>query len=129
MSYTAPLLLSTLAPPPLTVENILTAVQGVAWRNLGWWLFSGNEDYLDEIEGQYKSDDERLHALIDHWLQGEGFDEPSWRALIINLDWAKETKIAEKIQHFAEPVSGELSDTVTLVLISLSGTSFSVYIL
>ena len=120
-------LLSTLAPP-LMVENILTAVQGVAWRSLGKWLFSNKRSYLDEIEGQYQSDDERLRALIDHWLQGEGAEEPSWRALIYNLDWAKESRIAKKIQHFAEPVSGELSDTITLVLISLSGTSFSVYI-
>ena len=128
MSYTVPLLLSTLAPP-LTVENILTAVQGIAWRSLGEWLFVNKQrSYLDEIEGQYQSDDERLHALIDHWLQGKGAEEPSWRALIINLDWAKETKIADTIRHFAEPFSGELSDTITLVLISLSGTTFSVYI-
>ena len=128
MSFTVPLLLSTLAPPPLTVDNILTAVQGVAWRSLGEWLFSSNEDYLDEIEGQYKSDDERLHALIDHWLQSEGDEEPSWRALIYNLQLAEESRIVDTIQHFAEAVSGELSDTITLVLISLSGTSFSVYI-
>ena len=70
--------------------------------------------YLDEIEDQYQSDDERLHALIDHWLQGEGDEEPSWRALIYNLDWAKESRIADTIRHFAEPVSGELSDTITL---------------
>ena len=126
MSYTVPLLLSTLAPP-LTVDNILTAVQGVAWRNLGEQLFLNKPSYLDEIERQYQSDDERLHALTDHWLQGEGAEEPSWRALIFNLDWA-ENRIAKKIRHFAEPVSGELSDTITLVLISLSGTSFSVYI-
>ena len=110
------------------MENILTAVQGIAWRSLGKNLFSNKWSYLEEIEGQCQSDDERLHALIDHWLQGEGAEEPSWRVLIINLDWAKESRIAKKIQHFAEPVSGELSDTVKLVLISLSGTSFSVYI-
>ena len=127
MSYTVPLLLSTLVPA-LTVENILTAVQGVAWRSLGGNLFSNKRSYLDEIEGQYQSDDERLRALIDHWLQGEGYEEPSWRALIYNLDYAKESRIADTIRHFAEPVSGELSDTITLVLISLSGTSFSVCI-
>ena len=114
--------------PVLTVENILTAVQGVAWRSLGEQLFFNKpSSYLDEIEGQYQSDDERLRALIDHWLQGEGAEEPSWRALILNLDWAKESRIAKKIRHFAEPVSGELSDTITLLLISLSGASFSVY--
>ena len=84
--------------PPLTIESILTAVQGVAWRNLGEWLFSNNESYLDEIEGQYQSDDERLHALIDHWLEGEGDEQPSWRALILNLDYAEETKVVDKIQ-------------------------------
>ena len=110
------------------MDNILTAVQGVAWRSLGEYLFSENEDYLHEIEGQYSSDDECLHALIDHWLQGEGAEEPSWRALIFNLDYAEESRIVDTIRHFAEPVSGELSDTITLVLISLSGTSFSVYI-
>ena len=110
------------------MENILTAVQGVAWRNLGEQLFYKQpRGYLDEIEGQYQSDDERLHALIDHWLQGEGDEEPSWRALIYNLDFAKETRIAEKIRHFAEPVSGESYDTITLLNnVSMSSTSFSV---
>ena len=107
MSYTVPLLLSSLAPP-LTVDNILTAVQGVEWRNLGEQLFCNKLSYLDKIERQYQSDDERLHALIDHWLQGEGEDEPSWRALIYNLDYAGESRIADTIRHFAEPVSGEL---------------------
>ena len=115
MLYAVPLFLSTLAPP-LTVENILTAVQGVPWRSLGEWLFSNKpSSYLDEIEGQYQSDDERLRALIDHWLQGEGDEEPSWRALIINLDHAEETKIADKIRNFTEPVSGESCDTITLL--------------
>ena len=96
------------------MENILTAVQGVAWKSLGEWLFSRNKGYLNEIERQYSSDDERLHALIDHWLQGEGDEEPSWRALIYNLDWAEESRIADTIQHFAEPVSGGSCDTITL---------------
>ena len=110
--------------PPLTIESILTAVQGVAWRNLGRWLFSGNKSYLDEIEAQYQSDDERLHALIDHWLQGEGAEQPSWRALIYNLDWAEETKVADKIHQFAEPVSGESCDTIILLnSVSQSSTS------
>ena len=90
------------------MENILTAVKGVAWRSLGKWLFSNEpSSYLDEIEGQYQSDDERLHALIDHWLQGEGDEEPSWRTLILNLEYAWESKIAKEIRHFTEPVSGE----------------------
>ena len=111
--------------PPLTVESILTAVQGVAWKGLGEMLFSNKPNrYLDEIEAQHQSDDERLHALIDHWLQGEGAEQPSWRALIYNLDWGKETKVADKIRQFAEPVSGESCDTITLLnSVSQSSTS------
>ena len=78
MLYAVPPLLSVLAPP-LTVENILTAVKGVTWRVLGGELFYHNLSYLNKIEQQYQSDDERLHALIDHWLQGEGDGQPSWR--------------------------------------------------
>ena len=108
-------LLSILAPP-LTVDSILTAMQGVAWRNLGEWLFMYKPDsYFDEIEAQYQSDDERLHILIDHWLEGEGDEQPSWRALILNLDHAKETEVADKIRQFTEPVSGESCDTITLL--------------
>ena len=109
---------------PLTVESILTAVQGVAWKGLGNMLCSNKQSYLDEIEAQYQSEDERLHALIDHWLQGEGAEQPSWRALIYNLDWAEETKVADKIRQFAEPVSGESCDTIILLnSVSLSSTS------
>ena len=65
-----------------------------------------NQSYLDEIEAQYQSDDERLHALIDHWMESEGDEQPSWRALVFNLDLAEETELADKIRQFAEPVSG-----------------------
>ena len=91
----SPSLLSTLAPS-LTIENILTAVQGVAWRKLGERLIPGDYnrqshqfDYpkLDEIAQQHQSDDSRLCAVIECWLQGEGRDkEPSWRRIIWALD-------------------------------------------
>ena len=100
-------------------------MQGVAWKVLGRKLFSDKlYSYLDEIEGQHQSDDERLHALIDHWLHGEGAEQPSWRALIFNLDLAEETEVADKIRQFAEPVSGESCDTIILLdSASLSSTS------
>ena len=110
--------------PPLTIESILTAVQGVAWKGLGKMLFWNNPSYVNEIEAQEQSDDERLHALIDHWLEGEGNEQPSWRALIYNLDHAEETELADKIRQFAEPVSGESCDTIILLnSISQSSTS------
>ena len=119
-------LLSTTAPP-LTVENILTAVQGVAWRKLGKELIehgdynteSRQRDYpkLDEIEKQHQSDDSHLHAVIECWLQGEGKDEePSWRALIWRLDEENETRAAaDSIRHFAEPLPGKSCDSITFL--------------
>ena len=117
--------LSTLAPP-LTAENILTAVQGVAWRKLGEGLIggdfnleSGQVDYpkLDEIAQQHQSDDSHLRAVIECWLQGEGRDkEPSWRALIWRLDGTTETSAtADNIRHFAEPLPGGLCDSITFL--------------
>ena len=117
---------------PLTVENIQTAVQGVAWRQLGEGLTHGvyntesdQYDYpkLDEIAQQHQSDDSRLHAVIECWLQGEGLDEePSWRALIRRLDHATETSnAADTIRHFAEPLPGESCDSITFL--------YSVYVL
>ena len=115
--------------PPLTVENILTAVQGVAWRKLGECLI-GDSEYnlessqwsypLDEIE-EHKSDDSRLHAVIERWVQGEGLDEePSWRRIIWRLDDATETSAAaETIRCFAEPLPGKSCDSTTLLYSTL----------
>ena len=114
---------STLAPS-LTIENILTSVQGVAWRKLGKKLtpadcspFYLTYPKLDEIAQQHQSDDSRLHAVIECWLQGEGRDkEPSWRALIWVLDDATETTAtADTIRHFAEPLPGKSCDSITFL--------------
>ena len=70
---------------------------------------------LDEIERQHQSDDSRLYAVIECWLQGVGWDdEPSWRALSRRLDGANETRaIANTIRHFAEPLPGKSRDSIT----------------
>ena len=121
-----PLLFSTLAPP-LTVENILTAVERVAWRKLGERLIPAGDynaesrqlEYpkLNEIAQQHQSDDSCLRAVIERWLQGEGRDEePSWRALIRRLDGADETSAAaDTIRHFAEPLPGKSCDSITFL--------------
>ena len=96
--------LSTLALT-LTVDNILKAVHGVAWWKLGEELL--HSDKLYEIVQQHQSDDSTLRAVMECWLQGDGRDEePSWRALIRRLDRATETKAADTIRHFAEPLPG-----------------------
>jgi len=114
--------LSTSAPP-LTVDNVLTAVQGVHWRTLGEVLLAkyvvivpgGAESKLSKIQGQHQSDADRLHAVGTTWVQGRGVDkEPSWRRLIWTLDRIKMTSYADNIRHFAEPVIGKSCDSVSV---------------
>ena len=101
------------------MDNVLTAVQGVPWRFLGEVLltvayYPRDKDIskeasklLNEIEQQYHSDDDRLHAVVETWVQGGWLDkEPSWRCLIWRSDW-EELSIADKIRNYAEPVLGE----------------------
>ena len=101
-------------------------MQGVAWRKLGegliYGIYSravliGDNTKLDEIAQKHQSDDSRLRAVIECWLQGEGRDEqPSWRALITRLDESTETRAAaDTIRHFAEPLPGESCDSITFL--------------
>ena len=112
----------SISAPPLTVDNVLTAVQRVYWRTLGEELLAkhydvwnnpvGAESKLKEIQGQYQSNADRLHAVVTAWVHGDGYDkEPSWRRLIWNLDHIKMTSYADNIRHFAEPVLGKSCDS------------------
>ena len=97
--------LSTSAPP-LTVDTVLTAVQGVNWRTLGKKLLFDSD--VDKIEKLHQSDADRLCAVIKCWMQDGGrHEEPSWRDIIWGLDGANETRTAENIRNFAEPVQGK----------------------
>ena len=90
-------------------------MQGVAWRKLGegliygvysGMLYAGDYPKLDEIETQHKSDDSRLRAVIECWLQGDGVHkEPSWRRIIWTLDDTNVT--LGTIRHLAEPLPGK----------------------
>ena len=106
--------LSTLAPP-LTLKNILTAVQGVPWRTLGERIIPAT--IYNEIPSQHHSDDDRLCAVVQHFLHSDGVDnEPSWRRIIWALDAANETSAtADTIRHFAKPLPGESCDSITFL--------------
>ena len=105
------------------MDTVLTAVQGVNWRTLAKRLLPSeyNEKLeriypkLDEIEQFYQFDGDRLRAVIECWIQGDGRDkQPSWRRIIYVLDCADETRIADNIRHFAEPVSGKSCDSISV---------------
>ena len=105
--------------PALTVENILTAVQGVPWTTLGRRIIPS--DTYHEIKQQCLSNDSSLRSVIEHYLQGESVDkEPSWRRIILALDREDETRAtaaADTIRHFAEPLPGKSCDSITFLYI------------
>ena len=115
---------STLLPPsslsffsalPLTVESVLKFLPGEAWRTLGESFIPCTD--FDEIEEQHQSDDSRLRAVIQCWLQGGGFavrEEPSWRRIIWTLDEGYEIR-ADSIRHFAEPLPGKSCHSITFL--------------
>ena len=96
--------------PPLTLDNVLKAVEGVkVWKPLGNWGFGVN---TDSIKHQHDSDEACLKAVVEKFLLGEGDLQPSWRAVIYSLDMAVEVQLADNIRSFGEPVQGECTCTI-----------------
>ena len=45
--------------------------------------------------------------IVEQFLEGRGlYQQPSWRAVILSLDGAEETRLADRIRHYAEPMQG-----------------------
>ena len=107
----------SISAPPLTVDNVLDAVQGVHWKTLGEALllsvtqiFLDDKELLDKIK---RSDDDRLHAVVKTWVQGDGVDKKtSWRHLVWRLDHGDMTESADKFRHFAELLLGKSCDSI-----------------
>ena len=76
---------------------------------MDWFEFTGGPCHkkLDAIQRQHVSDEAHLKALLEAFLLGEGYYQPSWRRVIHALHWAGESHLAEKIKANAEPVQGE----------------------
>ena len=82
--------------PPLTLENILKAVEGV----------KDMEKLAHKLNGGYVVDSS-IKDVVEEFVEGRGhYKRPSWRAVIIALDEAGETCLADQIRHNAEPVQG-----------------------
>ena len=75
------------------------------WRRLGSWL-GVTKPERDLIEQRHNSDDERLQSVIQFWLLRT--PRLTWRRLIDVLDWMDESKLADPIRSWAEPVMGML---------------------
>ena len=87
--------------PPLTVENILKALEGVKnWRAVAHWLGT----YSGSLSSSLKE-------AVEKFLQGQGHYQPSWRAVNFALDMAGETHLASHIRSYGEPVQGRYTYT------------------
>ena len=75
------------------------------WRELGNWLVLGSESALQSIEQRYSSSQDRLQGVVLHWFD---HTQPSWRDLILRLDCAEMSEVADSIRSWAEPVRGML---------------------
>ena len=86
------------------------------WTVLGPWLI--DDDKYDEMKQlQDTSNENCLRAVVECWLGGGGHDvveEPSWRSLIWTLDAGGQTRVADNIRHFAEPVQGKSRDSISV---------------
>ena len=76
------------------------------WERLGGVLGFGVLD-TDSIKRQHVSNEACLKAVVEKFLLGEGFYQPSWRRVIHSLDMKNEVQLADKIRSFGEPVQGE----------------------
>lgn len=77
------------------------------WWVVGNWLLGyGSTKQLNAIQMKYRSNEDRLRAAVQRWLQGGGIPQ-LWRWLVWSLDWAGEITVADPIRRFTEPPPGE----------------------
>ena len=89
--------------PPLTVENIFKALEGVKdWEDVAEWLDTDVYTY---------SSSSSIKEAVERFLQGRGYFQPSWRAVIFALDGKEETPVASRIRSYGEPVQGRYTYT------------------
>ena len=90
------------------MENVLKYTQEVKnWREVGLRLLGYNEAKVQVIEREYSSNDDRMKAVVQQWLEG-GYPQ-SWRRLVRALDLAGDIQVVDHIRGFTEPPRGESS--------------------
>ena len=92
---------------PLTPSNVMREVREVE----DWWGEVGLGHYLcipeskrEEIRQKFPDEMEQKKQLITYWINTNPL--ASWRRLIWALDMIKETKTADSIRSYAEPLTG-----------------------
>ena len=90
----------------LTVDNVRKALHGIlSWYEVGRMLYIPRSK-LSEIEGEYRSDEEREVAVIRYWILRDPF--ASWRRIIWRLEWNGRHGHAITLYHYSEELTGML---------------------
>ena len=88
--------------------NVLKAIEGLIrlWGNkeLAYRLKVPNIK-KNEIQTDYSTLSEQRQQLIIYWMDWD--PRASWRAMIVALDGMNETKLADAIREYAEPILGK----------------------
>ena len=89
-----------------TPSNVLRAV----WPVEDWWGRVGlgyhlyiSEEKRKEIQQLYSDPEEQKLQLIIHWMSTDPL--ASWRRLIKELDYMRQSPVADAIRDFAEPLA------------------------
>ena len=100
-------LVCVVAGVPLTPSNVMREVREME----DWWGEEGLGHYLfipeskrEEIRQKFPDEMEQKKQLITYWINTDPL--ASWRRLIVALDVMKETKTADSIRSYAEPLTG-----------------------
>ena len=71
---------------------------------LGYWLFIPRSK-REEIRQKFPDEMEQKKQLISYWINTDPL--ASWRRVILALDLMKQTKMADSIRSYAEPLTGK----------------------
>ena len=73
-------------------------------EGLGYWLLIPCSK-REEIRKKFPNEMEQKKQLISYWINTDPM--ASWRRLIWALDVMKETKMADSIRSYSEPLTGK----------------------
>ena len=80
----------------------MKALEGVEdWEGLARWLgaYIGSSSLKDAVE---------------QFLKGQGYFQPSWKAIIFVLDGIGETAVANCVRSYGEPVQGRCTHIINI---------------
>ena len=92
-----------------TCSNVLIAVRTVDYDVLGYNLYI-SDDKRTAIRETYSDIEEQKRHLILYWIATDPL--ASWRRLIRQLDYIRQSPVADAIRDYAEPLAGAICNVM-----------------